>query len=136
MTTFSKAIPQEHEHNRPAVPAALTREVGYILAAHKGLDRALRRDRILQLVKMQPQFKHTTDRQIRGAIESLREAGELICSLGADSEGYYMAADMREYQEFRQVYLSYARTIQDRARKMDQEAARRFGANPLQDRLI
>jgi hypothetical protein len=90
---------------------------------------------ILQLVRGLPGYQATTDRAIRGALESLREAGWLICNMMQD-DGYFLAGSPGEYQQFRALYASYATTILARLRAMDRAASDTWGAGALQERLF
>jgi len=119
------------------LPSHLVEATGNILAGHVGPERAIRRSEIrAKLYQESPLFHVVNDRQVRSAIETLREDGWLICSLGSDSDGYYLAGNMKEYEEFRQFYTAYARTIFTRIRTMDRVAEKRWGGSALQEPLL
>jgi hypothetical protein len=119
------------------LPEKLVYEIGNLLAGHVGIDRAIKRSEIRSMVYQQSSvFQTVNDRQVRSAIESLREMGWLICSLGSDSDGYYMAKDKAEYSEWRSYYIAYATTIFSRIKRMDKEAEKKWGGSALQAPLL
>jgi predicted nucleic acid-binding Zn ribbon protein len=119
------------------LPENLVYEIGNLLAAHVGLERAVRLSEIRSMIYQQSSlFRTVNNRQVRSAIESLREMGWLICSLGGDSDGYYLAKDKAEYSTWRSYYLSYATTIFSRIKRMDKEAEKKWGGSALQAPLL
>ena len=119
------------------LPSNLVEATGRIIAGRVGVERAIRRSDIrARLYQESPLFHTINDRQVRSAIEALRELGWLICSLGGDSEGYFVAKDMSEYEDFRRFYTSYARSIENRIRRMDKVAEKKWGGSALQDSLL
>jgi hypothetical protein len=113
----------------------LEKHVRLILERRTGQGNAIERGELLFQVHQSIMLVHASDRQVRLAIESLREQGLLICNL-LTGDGYYLAETMDEYQEFRRKYASYAVTIFERVRSMDAEAEKRWGYSVLQMPLI
>lgn len=74
------------------------------------------------------------DRQIRDAVERLRNHGVLILNLN-DGRGRYLAANEAEYLEFRNVYVKQVRSIAAVLRTMDKQAVRVY-PNILQPALF
>jgi hypothetical protein len=118
-------------------PDNLIYAIGNLLAGHVGLDRAIKRSEIRSMLYQQSSiFRTVNDRQVRSAIESLREKGWLVCSLGSDSDGYYLAKNKPEYSEWRAYYISYATSIFSLVKKMDKEAEKKWGGSALQAPLL
>src|SRR3989304_5961364 len=92
------------------LPPGLEKAVLSILARCAGQKRAGGRGRLVELARLSPGLGQASDRQVRKAIENLREQGVLICNL-LDGEGYFMADTLEEYQAFRAQYGSYAFTM-------------------------
>ncbi|MBE3117633.1 MAG: hypothetical protein IMZ50_02615 [Candidatus Atribacteria bacterium] len=108
--------------------------VGRVLQGHVGQGWALKRGEILSLVRQLPAYQEATGQMVWEAIEDLREAGWMICSLMDDN--YFLAGSPEEYQHFKEAYVSYALTILDRAKAMDRTAERHWGPAGLQERLF
>jgi hypothetical protein len=114
------------------MPVGLERGLGRILSQRVGKENAIERDELLTLVRRQPGCAKTEDRQMRKMIEKFRGQGIRIChdeTRGKDPKsgkvktvfGYYVAANKEEYLEFRERYGSYARTIWQTIRSMDEK---------------
>lgn len=116
------------------LPQGLERQTLQILSRCQGRAHSIDRDRLLDLVHSMPGLSTVEDRQIRKAIENLREAGNLICFDSAG--GYYMAASGEEYREFRAKYGAYAFSILEKLKAMDKAAGERWGAMSQQGRLF
>lgn len=68
------------------------------------------------------------DRAMRGAIESLRKKGYLICHRKGKGGGYYLARSKAEYEDFRiREYKSRIISLADTMREMDKSAEMQFG---------
>lgn len=106
-----------------------------ILANRIGPERALTRADLLGLIHSNPIYTGVNDKQLRAAIGDLREGGALICNQ-ADGDGYFLAGTMADYQDFRAMYVSYARTIEARVRRLDQAAEELFKSSPAQERMF
>lgn len=117
------------------IPEGLVNLVSRVLGQCVGHEKAITLPRMLQLIHESPLYRTVNGRQVRGAIEELREAGSLICN-DFSGTGYFTAGFMSEYQSFRVMYASYAITIFSRCKQMDEQAERQFKTNPLQERLI
>lgn len=113
----------------------LTETVKKVLHGARGSGNAIRLGKILSCVHTFGMFAGVTERHIRGAIEELRDDGELICNL-ASGDGYYLASTPVEYLDFRRFYTAYARTIEARARIMDKAADRLWGSASRQAELL
>lgn len=64
---------------------------------------------------------NTSDRQLRDAVERLRNHGVFIVNLN-DGRGRYLAANEDEYLEFRNVYIKQVKSIVAVVRAMDKAA--------------
>jgi hypothetical protein len=115
-----------------SMPVGLERGLGRILSRRVGKENAVERDELLALVRMQPGCAKTEDRQMRLAIQYFRSQGIRICHYERREKdqttgrarvifGYYVAANKEEYMEFRARYGSYARTIWQTIRSMDEK---------------
>jgi hypothetical protein len=118
----------------------LEREVLRLILPHRGIGNRLDRwelvERIFGAEARHPEDDgNMHDRKVRGAVESLRRKGYLICDMG-DGAGRWMAASMEEYQDFRRKYGSSAFTIIETVREMDRAAEDMFELTALQPRLI
>ena len=125
-------------------------EIRYQLYQHLGRGNAIDRwdlvravfgkDAALALVDMHPQDMDESgdhnrfDRRIRDGIERLRNNGHMICNMGS-GDGYYIAATIEEYQEFRLKYGRHAFPIIQTIRRMDETAKQKW-PNPLQPSLL
>lgn len=68
------------------------------------------------------------DRTMRGAIESLRRRGCLICHRKGNDGGYYLAKSKDEYEDFRiREYKSRIISLAATLREMDKSAEVQFG---------
>ena len=118
------------------LPPGLEKAVLSILARCAGQKLAVGRGRLVELAKLAPGLGQASDRQVRKAIENLREQGVLICNL-LDGEGYFMANTLEEYQAFRAQYGSYAFTMLEKIKAMDRAADERWGEErTLQRRMF
>jgi hypothetical protein len=77
---------------------------------------------------------NTCDRQIRDAVERLRNHGVLILNLN-DGRGRYQCSSEEEYHEFRNVYVKQVKSIAHVLRVMDKQALRVY-PNLLQPSLL
>ena len=77
---------------------------------------------------------NTCDRQLRDAVERLRNHGVLILNLN-DGRGRYLCASEDEYHEFRSVYVKQVKSIAAVIRTMDKQATRVY-PNLLQPSLF
>lgn len=112
------------------MPVGLERATARLLSFRKGAGNIIGREALLEELRKQPTLAKTEDRQMRLAIEKLRNRGLRICHR-QDSEqdpatgklvrkiGYFVAATDEEYQEFRPIYASHAQTIWKTLKAMD-----------------
>jgi hypothetical protein len=80
------------------LPEGLESAVRFILANHVGRLRAIGREALTMLVREMGIQAH--ERQVRMAIHELRRGGLLICSAPGEDGGYYLAANLQEFDEF------------------------------------
>lgn len=106
-----------------------------VLLRHVGEANAITRADLLTEIRRRVTLDGATDRQVRLAIEALREKGLLVCNV-LTGDGYYLASNMDEYQAFRRKYSSYAFSILEKVREMDKEASQRWGYSALQESLF
>ncbi len=115
------------------MPLGLKKAVARQLYFHQGAARIISREELLQQVQLAPGCSSAEDRQMRIAIQQLRNQGFRICHREErvrDPQngrlrvhfGYYLAKDDLEYQEFRVKYASYAETIRRTLKAMDMRA--------------
>jgi hypothetical protein len=116
-----------------SMPIGLKKAVARQLYFHQGAGRIIGREELLQQVQLAPGCSSAEDRQMRIAIQQLRNQGFRIChreERARDAQngrvrvnfGYYLAKDDLEYQEFRAKYASYAQTIWRTLKAMDMRA--------------
>ncbi len=112
------------------MPVGLKKAVARQINFHKGAHKIIAREELLKRVQLSPGCGATEDRQMRIAIQQLRNLGFRIChreDREKDPEtnrvkvnfGYYLAANDYEYSEFRAKYASYAQTIWKTLKAMD-----------------
>ena len=97
--------------------------LAYLLENHVGKETAIK------AFDLQYLFGDHTDRPTRLAIQDLRNEGHLILSNShGEHKGYYMAATLEEYEEFRQFnFRARAMSILVTDRVMAANARRQFG---------
>jgi len=117
------------------IPEGLYHIVKVTLQGALGEEKAISRDRILEISRSMPLLWGVDDRQVRAAIEDLREEGYPICNMEG-GDGYFIADSMEEYQSFRKKYGAHAITIFNRVRAMDATVEKKWGASALQGRLL
>jgi len=117
------------------VPDGLLPIVEVTLKYAVGIDKAVGRDRLLEISRGMPMLRKVADRQVRAAIEELRERGMPICNMEG-GDGYFLAKSMIEYQQFRAKYGSHALTLLKRIKSMDATVEKLWGASALQERLL
>lgn len=94
-----------------------------------GIDNAISLNDIFLSINSSPGKKLDAGREIRNAINELRNEGYLICSLSGTSgrqSGYYLPATLEEYKQYRAFHMSYAKNIFDTIRSMDRAARKEF----------
>ncbi len=115
------------------MPDGIEKSLGKVLFKHVGKEQAVNRDVLLAMLRIEMAPAKVDDRKMRAAINNLRNEGLRVCScyIEADAQpvkagrktrfqkGYYIARTNREYEEFRERYLSYARSIWGATRSMD-----------------
>lgn len=90
---------------------------------HVGKELAITADILASM------FGDSTDRPTRLAIQALRNSGHLILSSShGEYKGYFMAATLNEYEEFRhQNFRARAMSILVTDKEMAHEARKKFG---------
>jgi len=116
-------------------PEGLIRIIRVTLEYALGPEKAVERARLLEISRGMPMLRNVSDRQVRAAIEELREEGLPICNMER-GDGYYLATSMAEYQQFRIKYGSHAFTLLKRVKAMDATVEKEWGASALQERLL
>ena len=103
------------------MPLGLDKAILRALSYHIGKESAIERNNLLLTIREIPLsgFDSVEDRQIRKSIETLRRKGARICN-EVKGDGYFIAANEQEYQEFRLKYTAYARSIFITAKAMDE----------------
>lgn len=125
---------RDYEQILAEMPAGLDRAVLRLFSFHRGWDSLITREDLLVQVQKMPGMKTTEDRQLRDSIHELRKLGVRICHTELRSTdprtgkikltfGYFLAETEQEYQEFRERYGSYARTIWQTIKAMDEKKA-------------
>lgn len=117
------------------IPPGLIHIITITLDSAIGQEKSIERSRLLEISRGMPMLRKVSDRQVRAAIEELREEGYPICNM-EKGDGYYLASSMAEYQEFRRKYGSHALTILERMRAMDNTAEQKWGSSALQGKLL
>lgn len=114
-------------------PVGLDRSVGRLISQHVGLRNGITREELLQCIRSNEQFKRTMDRHMRISIQYYRSLGIRVCHAEVSRYDpkkkknvptflYYLAENEQEYQEFRAMYMKYAKTIWENTKAMDQQA--------------
>lgn len=123
---------KDYEWMLANMPSGLDRTVLRVLTYHRGELHLIEREDLLAEAQKQPGMQATEDRQMRESIHELRLSGVRICHserrvtdpvTGKTSVkfGYYLAKTEDEYAEFRARYGSYARTIWQTIKAMDEK---------------
>jgi hypothetical protein len=121
--------------NKPPKLEGLARRVGSMLEHRVGIENALGRGEILHLIRMLPVYRRTSDRQLRSAIEELRDGGSLVCNM-TSGDGYFLARTEEEYRDFKSLYLAHCLSMLATVKQMDRAAELRWGSLSLQDKLL
>ncbi|MEM5789048.1 MAG: hypothetical protein AAGU11_17175 [Syntrophobacteraceae bacterium] len=118
-----------YSENIQVLPVGLTRAVARILEHCVGHDQAIALDRLVQLANQNPAVVHADERQVRAAVEELRNDGMDVVNL-MDGAGYFIPGKNEKdlYIRFRQSYTSRAKRIFETMSKMDATAKRKFGS--------
>ena len=120
-----------YEQILAGLPVGLDRAVGRLMLYHKGAANLIEREPMLLELQSRPGLERTEDRTMRDAVHTLRSLGVRICHAEWRLKdeytgkvkvhfGYYLASSEEEYQTFRIKYMSYAKTIWQTIRSMDQ----------------
>lgn len=117
------------------VPEGLYHIIKVTLDGALGKDKAVLRERLLEISRGMPLLRNVDDRLVRAAIELLREEGFPICNMEG-GDGYFLASNMQEYQDFRTKYGSHAITIFKRVKAMDATVEKKWGSSALQGQLL
>jgi hypothetical protein len=109
-----------------AMPAGLDRAILRVLSFHIGKERAIGRYELLAAVRMEG--FDVNERVLRECIHGLRREGRLICSIPGEAGGYYLAASLEEFQEFRERELhAKAMDLLETESAMNKFAHQEFG---------
>jgi hypothetical protein len=121
--------------NKPPALEGLAKRVGSMLENRVGIENALGRNEILHLVRELPIYRKTSDRQLRAALEELRDGGILVCNM-TSGDGYFIARTEEEYRNFKALFLSHCLSMLETVKQMDRTAELKWGSLALQERLL
>lgn len=109
-----------------------------IRALRQGRENAVTKDKILHYIHSHPEYKNVNERQVRAAIQHMRQSGiALVCSTGGQDGGYWLAKDHAELDAFLAAEIDTRIADLSQTRKaMNSAADRIFGGRPLQDPLF
>ena len=101
-------------------------EIIRLLGFHVGRERAITKDRLLD--ELARAGFYMTEREFRTEIAALRKQGILIGSSAGSNPGYYLIANMGEFDEFTATeLLSRIKDLNDTYRAMSGAAQTQFG---------
>jgi hypothetical protein len=115
---------------------ALKECVLFLLNFHRGRDQAISRDEFLHQLAMHG-FADVKERKLRVMIHELRAEGNLICSSGGLTGGYWCAAgwdDVEEY--FDREVRARALDLLEQEKILRHAAGIEFGPKPVPDQLV
>ena len=116
---------RQYETELESMPPGLDRAVLRVVSAYK-TAAPIPRGTLVIAVGMNG--FHVSERQVRETIKTLRRQGHLICSVPGNDGGYYMAASLEEYREFRKnEYAAKISDMSETMRAMDDAARAQFG---------
>ena len=101
-------------------------EIIRLLGFHVGRERAMTKDRLLD--ELARAGFYMTEREFRSEIAALRKQGILIGSSAGSNPGYYLIANMGEFDEFTATeLLARIKDLQETYRAMSGSAQTKFG---------
>ena len=101
-------------------------EIIRLLGFHVGRERAITKDRLLD--ELARAGFYMTEREFRADIAALRKQGVLIGSSAGSNPGYYLIANMGEFDEFTATeLLARIKDLNDTYRAMSGAAQTQFG---------
>jgi len=107
-------------------PPGADRTVFRVLSYHQGLENAIQKPDLISECAKNGIAMH--ERQLRLVIVRLRKSGVPICSSSGES-GYFLAATLEEYQEFRgREYVKKITDMRETVTAMDATAKAMFPA--------
>ena len=109
------------------MPAGIERAMLRCLSFHIGKDNAISKPDLLRALKQSGFAVH--ERQARLTIEELRNNGHLIGASSGEG-GYYIIADMGEWEAYQREERSRAEKILVRLRAQEQQAKTYFRGVP------
>lgn len=115
-------------------PLDLLSIIPVLLRDAYGKNKAIEREDLLLKCQNAMPDNEITDSQMRLAIQSLRDSGLLICNLEM-GQGYFIAATIEEYEEFKSKYTAHAYTVLGIVSNMDKKARELFDYEPGQMRM-
>jgi predicted DNA-binding transcriptional regulator YafY len=108
------------------MPVGLDRALLRILSFHPGREKSVG-GRDLRSLAAVSGFR-VPERTLREAIKQLRRKGHLICSAPGEEGGYYLAANLAEFQEFaRMEYEAKIADMSETLNVMRKAAVQQFG---------
>lgn len=124
---LDRVLERSNDFDLPSAKVTAEKRKGallaYLIENHVGKEKAIK------AFDLQYLFEDHTDRPTRLAIQSLRNDGHLILSSShGEHKGYYMAATLEEYEEFRQFnFRARAMSILVTDKAMAANARQQFG---------
>ena len=107
-----------------SMPVGLDRAVLSILSQREGMDAAIKKHDMMQLLRNMG-FK-ADERQVRLAISRLRKIGHIIGS--TNQAGYFMCSSRKEWAFVKDTeFLAKVGDIMDTIRTLDESARERWG---------
>ena len=101
-------------------------EIIRLLGFHVGRERAITKDRLLD--ELARAGFYMTEREFRADIAALRKQGVLIGSSAGSNPGYYLIANMGEFDEFTATeLLARIKDLNETYRAMSGAAQTKFG---------
>ena len=101
-------------------------EIVRLLGFHVGRERAMTKDRLLD--ELARAGFYMTEQEFRSEVAALRKQGVLIGSSAGSNPGYYLIANMGEFDEFTATeLLSRIKDLNDTYRAMSGAAQTQFG---------
>jgi predicted DNA-binding transcriptional regulator YafY len=108
------------------MPVGLDRALLRILSFHPGREKAVGGSDLRSLAAVSG-FR-VQERTLREALKQLRRQGHLICSAPGENGGYYLAANMAEFQEFaRMEFEGKIADMSETLNVMRKAAVQQFG---------
>ncbi len=114
------------------MPAGLDRAILRVLSFHQGKANAISRKQLVGDPEHPGELDrlgfHVPERMARACINELRKAGSLICSMGGEGGGYYLAESQEELIEYIEHEVDpRAMDLLEQAKALRSAAEKRWG---------